>query len=243
MQIRPVAPSSALVMTLALVLAACTSGSGESGSSDAPRTSQDQPGASAPAAPSSAPEPPSGGGGQDGSGIDWATVDLTTIDWATIDLRAIDWRAIEGNPTAENLSEDDSAVIESRINRGSATVIIGDTVYEPEYFLCASGHENTESDVYSFSTLTTFDIDGAQVDLQFGVRDPSGTGQTTGDGVEYELDIDAGAENLWAMVVDSVVIDGYTISVSGTWNDQRTPGVDEAIPGSLEAECGDTSRF
>lgn len=239
----------AATVTICLGMAACASGSDPSEAADAPPASQDQSGTIAPAAPSTAAEPPSGGGGggQNGSNIDWATVDLTTIDWATLDLSTIDWRAIEDNPTGEKLSEDDRAIIQSRLFPGSATVTIGDESGEGQSFLCASGHENTESDVYSFSSYTESELGGMRVRVGFDVRDESGTGQTSGDAT-FELQIiDVRLQNpdiSWAMTsAESVTIDGRNVSVSGLFDDLLTDDVVEAIPGSLNGECGDTSRM
>jgi hypothetical protein len=250
-QIRSGGRSATLAATLAasLVLAGCASGPVASGTGAASPQSQDQPQASAPAAaPSTAAGPPSGGGGQDGSNIDWATVDLTTIDWATMDLGTVDWVAIEDNPTAENLSADDQALIRSRLDPGRATVELGDQTAETQtLFLCASGHENTRSDVYSFTSYTELELAGMRVRVAFDVRDESGTGQTSGD-VVYEMQIVdvniRSPEVHWQMTeAESVTIDGRTVSVSGTFDDLLTGSVVEEVLGSLKGDCGDTSRF
>lgn len=171
----------------------------------------------------------------------------TTIDWATIDMATVDWRAIEANPTIEDVSDEDVALIQSRVDPGSATVTLGAETGEGQSFLCAAGHENTESDVYSFSSYTESELGGMRVRVGFDVRDESGTGQTSGD-VTYELQIiDVSLQNpniSWAMTsADSVTIDGRNVSVSGLFDDLLTDDVVEAIPGSLEGECGDTSRM
>lgn len=185
----------------------------------------------------------------DVSGVDWATVDLTTIDWATADLRQVDWRVIGDNPTASDLSEEATALIRSRTNPGRATLTIGDQVYEFDRFDCASGHENTESETYSFTTNSFGEFDGVRTQMQFDVADPSTTGQTAGEGVRYGVSIsDIGDfENPridWSMAdAVSVSIDGYELSVSGTFDDGLTEGVFEEIAGTLEGECSDMSRF
>jgi hypothetical protein len=241
--------SVAIVATLALtlVLAACASGGSSSSSADAPPASQGQPDATTPEGPTMTARPPSGDGGQDGSNIDWATVDLTTIDWASMDMSTVDWQAIEDNPTAENVSAEDLALIQSRVDQGSATVSLGDETGEGQSFLCASGHENTESDVYSFTSYTEVELGGMRVRVAFDVRDESGSGQTSGD-VEYEsqiIDVNIQSPELhWEMTaVNSVTIDGRSVSMSGSFDDLLTDDVVEAVAGSLVGECGDTSRF
>jgi hypothetical protein len=85
--------------------------------------------------------------------------------------------------------------------------------------------------------------------MQFTIEDPSGSGQTEGEGVRSRIDFDDvdDFENpaiTWSMrEADSVAIDGYDVSVSGTFDDGTTEGVIEEIGGSLEAECSDQSRF
>lgn len=191
-----------------------------------------------------APGPPT-----DVSGVDWATVDLTTIDWATVDLRQVDWRVIGDNPSASNLSEEATALIQARTNPGRATLTIGDQVFEFDRFDCASGHENTESETYSFTTNSFEEFDGVRTQMQFDVADPSSTGRTAGEGVRYGISFnDIGDfENPsidWSMSeADSVSIERYELSVSGTFDDDLTEGVFEEIAGTLEAECSDMSRF
>lgn len=241
----PKSATSSLTLLLTLSLAACGSSASEpegatSGAS-APASEAEPPESAA----ASAPEP----GGQDGSDIDWATVDLTTIDWGAIDLRTVDWQAAQDNPTAQGLSAEQQSLISSRLNRGSATLTIGDQVYEFESFDCASGHENTQSSTFSFTTNSIQQFDGTNTQMQFTVEDPTSTGQTEGEGVIHRIDFDdiSDFENpsiAWTMSeADSVSIDGYDISVSGTFDDGTTSGVIDAIPGSLEAVCSDMSRF
>ncbi len=236
-------------MAMALILAACASDGGaadptsDSPSADAPMS---EPAATAPsvADETSAPEPRT-----DVSGVDWATVDLTTIDWATVDMRQVDWDAIGDNPTVESLDETAIDLIRSRRSPGHATLTIGDEVFDFDNFDCASGHENTESERYSFTTNSFGEFDGVRTQMQFTVADESSTGQVEGEGVRHRIsfnDIDD-FENPsidWSMgETDSVSIDGYDLSVSGTFNDGLTEGISEDIPGTLEAECSDVSRF
>ncbi len=239
----------AAAIALVLILAACASDGGaadptpDSPSAGAPMS---EPAAAEPsvADETTAPEPRT-----DVSGVDWATVDLTTIDWATVDMRQVNWRVIGDNPTASELSEEAIAHIRSRRNPGHATLTIGDQVFEFDNFDCASGHENTESDTFSFTTNSFGEFDGVRTQMQFTVSDESSTGQTEGEGVRHRISFDDidDFENPsidWSMGgADSVSIDGYELSVSGTFNDGLTEGVTEEIPGTLEAECSDESRF
>lgn len=234
---------------LGLMLAACASGGATSSATSNPPAS-DAPMAESPtaeprtAAESSAPE-----AGADGGDVDWATVDLTTIDWSTVDLRTVDWPAAEANPSAENLGEEVGQIIQSRLNPGHATLVIGDETFEFDSFDCASGHDNTQSTTFSFTTNSFGQFDGVRTQMQFTIDDPSGTGQTEGEGVRHRItfdDIDD-FENpsiSWYMrEAGSLSQDGYELSVSGTFDDGLTEGAVEEIPGSLEAECSDMSRF
>jgi hypothetical protein len=134
-------------------------------------------------------------------------------------------------------------------NRGSATLTIGDQVYEFGTFDCASGHENTESDVFSFTTNSFQEFDGVRTQMQFTAYDPTSTGRTEGEGVVHEIALDdiSNFEDpsiSWSMdAAESVSIDGHEVSVSGTFVDGLTEAVNEALPGTLEAVCSDGSRF
>lgn len=199
-----------------------------------------------------APEPdnaqPDPSGSIDGSDIDWATVDLTTIDWANIDMNTIDFQAISANPTAANLTEDTSKLIASRIFQGSATLTIGDEVWEFDNFVCAFGHDNTESDVYSFTSNSFGEhSDGTRVQMQANVRNQSGDGRVEGDGLTHETfvndieDFDNPAVDWEMNAPTGLTIDGNFVMVEGLFDDGRTDG-DDAVAGTLEAECGTTSR-
>jgi hypothetical protein len=230
----------AAAVAVALALAACASDTPSDATSDAPSESiSDTPVSQSPEAePSAAGEPPAGGPPIDGTDIDWATVDLTTIDWNTIDLRTIDWVAIRANPTAENLGDDARQSIQSRLNPGRATLIIGEERFEFGSFDCASGHDNTESTTFSFTTNSFEEFDGVRTQMQFTIEDPSGSGQTEGEGVRSRIDFDDvdDFENpaiTWSMrEADSVAIDGYDVSVSDVdhFLADRTP-IDHLVEG------------
>lgn len=187
-------------------------------------------------------------GGQDGSDIDWASVDLTTIDWETIDMRTVDYEAIVDNPTAANLSEETQALVNSRLNPGRATLTIGDMSWEFDNFLCAVGTESTESSVYTLTTNTFADMDGTRVQIQATIRDDSEQGRLVGDGLVHEVQVDdiSDFENPsveWRMRgSEGVTIDGYELFAEGTFDDGLTLD-DEALPGTLVGTCGDQSRI
>lgn len=184
---------------------------------------------------------------QDGSGVDWATVDLTTIDWANIDMNSIDFQAISNNPTAADLTQETQELIASRIDPGSATLTIGDQTWEFDSFLCAFGHEATQSDVYSFSSDSRGMHEGAQVQMQANIRDESGQGRYEGADLDHEVfiqdisDFENPSISLHMNAPEGIVIDGNAVTAEGTFDDQLTPEAEE-IPGTLEATCGTTSR-
>ena len=230
-----------------IVVAACGSSGGPSGDTSAPGSAA--PGAPATqAAPDAGPtDAPPGGPAQDPTGIDWATVDLTTIDWATMDMSRVDWAVIGENPTARDLDAATLQLIQSRTNPGRATLTIGDDVWEFDDFVCAFGHENTESDTYSFTTDSRGEVDGVRVQMQATIADDSSTGRVEGSGTSHQISVNdiSDFENpsvAWSLSgPDAIRIDGYDITAEGTFDDRLTPER-EAIPGSLEATCGDMSR-
>ena len=242
-------PTLPAALLLAAALAACGGGAPEATDAESASTPMSDASAGAPTDPTVADATTAAEPRTDVSGVDWATVDLTTIDWATVDLRQVDWRVIGDNPTSRDLSEEAIALMSSRANPGHATLTIGDQVFEFDRFDCASGHENTESETYSFTTNSFGEFDGVRTQMQFTVSDESSTGQTEGEGVRHRINFnDVGDfENPsidWDMRdTDSVSIDGYELSVSGAFDDGLTEGVIEEIAGTLEAVCSDMSRF
>jgi hypothetical protein len=189
-----------------------------------------------------APEP-----SQDASQIDWATVDLTTIDWETIDMSQVDFTAIQENPTAANLEAETVSLIGSRMNPGSATLTIGDQTWEFDSFLCAFGHDATQSDVYSFSSDTRGDHEGVRVQVQANIRDSSGAGRFEGADLSHDVFI-TDVTNLGNPIIDlsfnapeGIRIDGNDLTAEGQFDDKLTEEI-EAIPGTLVARCGDGSR-
>ncbi|HEY3428367.1 MAG TPA: hypothetical protein VGK83_06830 [Acidimicrobiia bacterium] len=185
---------------------------------------------------------------QGASEIDWATVDLTTIDWATIDMSQVDHTAIRENPTASNLDDETIALIGSRMNPGSATLVIGDQTWEFDSFLCAFGHGATQSDVYSFSSDARGDHEGARVQMQANIRDESGEGRYEGADLTHQVyieDIDnfsSPSINFEFTGPEGITIEGNTLTADGLFDDQLTTDTIEEIPGNLDATCGDGSR-
>lgn len=241
-------------LVMCVILTACGSGSssdttrpGDAASSvdtTSPSTATTAPPDTAPGTTTSVEPTPS----QDAGQIDWATVDLTTIDWATIDMNLIDFEAIRDNPTAADLDEETTSLIQSRMDPGHATLTIGDQTYEFETFLCAFGHDATQSSVYSFSSDTRGQVGEAQVQMQANIRDESGQGRYEGDGLTHEVfiadisDFENPSISFEMNAPDGIVIDGNDVTAEGNFDDQLTEGTIEEIPGTLDATCGTASR-
>ncbi len=137
---------------------------------------------------------------------------------------------------------------------GSATLTIGDESWDFTGFMCAFGNEQTQSDVYSFSS-NAFGVhsSGARVQMQANIRDASGQGRYEGDGVVYEISLDdiEDFENpsvTWsssnselfpgAGSGDAVVtIDGQHVTAHGKFDDGTTDSV-EMVAGTLDGTCG-----
>lgn len=230
-----------LAVTLTLAASACATETPESELGTV---------ASRPAATTASPALPPGSSGteSDTGSIDWATADLTKIDWATIDMSTVDYRAIRDNPTIADLDADTTALIGSRMNRGSATLTIGDQVWEFSTFACVQGHDNTRSDTFSFTTNSFESFEGVRTQMQVTIEDRSGTGQVSGEETVHRVDfndIDDFEDPAidWSMSgdPDAVTIEGRTVTVEGLFNDDRTPATDENVPGTLEGTCSDDS--
>lgn len=193
----------------------------------------------------------------DGSATDWATVDLTTIDWASIDVSTVDFAAVEENPTIENLDAETVSLIQQRYasevaggdgeaGSGEATLTIGAETWEFDDFVCAWGFQNTQSDVFSFTSnaFGTLD-DGTRTQLQLTIWDDTGTGALTGPGTEHEVtfdDIDNFEDPAvgWVMRGPEFTFDGAKISAEGEFVDNATRATQQ---GSFVGECGPGSLF
>jgi len=232
-----------------IVAAACGSSDGSPVGTSTPGSAASGVPATQPAAPAGqSPAAPPGGPAQDPSGIDWATVDLTTIDWTTMDMSQVDWAVIGDNPTARNLDSATLQLMQSRSDPGRATLTIGDEVWEFDGFVCAFGHENTQSSTYSFTTDSRGEFDGVRVQMQATIADDTSQGRFEGSGTTHRINMDdiSDFENPsigWAMGDPGTIrIDGNDVTAEGPFDDQLTELEREAIPGSLDARCGDMSR-
>ncbi len=127
----------------------------------------------------------------------------------------------------------------------SATVTIGDETWEFAQFRCAFGHENTQSDVYSFSSDARGQHStGAALQFQVDVRDQTGQGRLEGDGVVYEIHVTdisdfSNPAVAWESVsgMTTVTIDGDSVTAEGMFDDMLTDTMEE-VPGTVEATCG-----
>ena len=131
---------------------------------------------------------------------------------------------------------------------GSATLVVGDTTYDFDSFVCAFGYENTQSDTFSFSSNYIGEIDGVRVQMQLDVEDPTGGDQLMGDAVTqtiYVDDIDD-FENPAISLSSSqltATFNGDDISAEGTfWDAVNDPGGATELPGTFTATCGAGSR-
>ncbi len=236
----------ATTVITAMLLAACGGNEATTGPTQASTAASEA--AAIGSAPAQAPSSTDAKPPPDISNVDWATVDLTTIDWATIDLREVDWTAISDNPTVSDLPKETIDLITSRLDPGSATLTVGDQTYEFDNFVCAFGHDATESSTYSFTTDSRGEFDGVRVQMQATIEDPATQGRYSGPDVIQRIDVNdiSDFENPsvgWYMQsTDGIQVDGYSVTAEGTFDDQTTPLEKEQIPGTLEATCGDESR-
>ncbi|MGA7272320.1 MAG: hypothetical protein WB239_14710 [Acidimicrobiia bacterium] len=235
-----------------LILAACGSGAGEetspavaaspSSTTTLAQTNDTQSATSTEAEPATTSAPAAN---QDLSSVDWATVDLTTIDWANIDMSQVDWSAISDNPTATNLDKATIDLIQSSLDPGNATLTVGDETFEFDNFLCAFGHDATESDVYAFSSNSFGEYQGTRVQMQANIRDEAGQGRFEGPDLTHEVfvqdveDFENPAVDIEMFAPEGITIDGDTVTAEGTFENKLTS---EQLSGSLQATCGDQSR-
>ncbi len=173
----------------------------------------------------------------DVSGVDWATVDLTTIDWERIDLDDVDFAATESNPTAEQVSEADLAVIQERMaaqfGSGAATLTIGDNTWELEGFQCAFESSGVLNDGRTLGTNLMDEIDGTRVQMQIDVES-DGTAQFTLDDLD---DFENPSISYLEMTDITVTVDGNTVRAEGGVTDEAS-GTFDVLPMTFEGECG-----
>lgn len=134
---------------------------------------------------------------------------------------------------------------------GSATLTIGSETWEFDSFGCAFGYDATQSEVYSFSSSAFGEhSSGARVQMQADIRDDSGQERLEGEGVIYEVyitdieDFEDPAVD-WEAIgpADQIIvrIDGDRVTAEGEFDDLRTDLEIEAVPGTLDATCGNQS--
>jgi hypothetical protein len=131
---------------------------------------------------------------------------------------------------------------------GSATLVVGDTTYEFDNFVCAFGYDNTQSETFSFSSNFIGEVDGVRVQMQLDVEDPTGGDQLTGDAVTQRIYVDdiEDFENPAISLSSSqltATFDGDDITAEGTfWDAVNDPGRTTELPGTFTATCGAGSR-
>jgi hypothetical protein len=181
-----------------------------------------------------------GGGRVDASGIDWATVDLTTIDWANIDLADLDLRAIEDNPTVDQISEADRAIIGERMaaqfGTGSVSLTIADRSWEFDGFQCAFESSGVLRDGVVLGTNLFAEVEGVRIQLQIDAYD-DGTAQFTMDDID---DFENPSVSYLETTDIEVDVDGNTVTGSGDVTDQASANFD-VVPMTFEGECGPDS--
>jgi hypothetical protein len=176
----------------------------------------------------------------DASGIDWATVDLTTIDWANIDLADVDFGATESNPTVDQVSDADIAIIQERMaaqfGSGAATLTIGDNTWELEGFQCAFESSGLLNDGRTLGTNLIDEIDGVRIQMQIDVE-ADGTAQFTLDDID---DFENPSISYLETTDIEVTVDGNTVRAQGDVADETSENFD-VVPMTFEGECGPDS--
>lgn len=130
---------------------------------------------------------------------------------------------------------------------GSATLTIGDKVYEFDNYYCAEGIENTRNDSVPFSSGAFGEVEGSRAQLDASMYDPEGRDSMDAEGVKFSVtlnDIDDFENPVvdWtdAFFVDEPPVfsyDGDTLRIEAMFDDELTEEM-EQIPGVLEATCG-----
>lgn len=176
----------------------------------------------------------------DVSGIDWATVDLTTIDWANVDLDDVDFAAIESNPTVDQVSDADLAIVQERMaaqfGSGAATLTIGDNTWDLEGFQCAFESSGVLNDGRTLGTNLMDQIDGVRIQMQIDVE-ADGTAQFTLDDID---DFENPSISYLETTDIAVTVDGNTVRAEGDVTDEAS-GNSEVVPMTFEGECGPDS--
>lgn len=129
----------------------------------------------------------------------------------------------------------------------AATVRIGDETWELPNVACRSRTDGSSP----FSLAASIGLIGlglSELSLYVDIRDDDGEGRQTGDGVVHQVALTEGpltAPTLSRLGASdsgemTITIDGPRVTATGTYDDRLTADVVEAVPGTVEAECGTT---
>ena len=130
---------------------------------------------------------------------------------------------------------------------GSATLTIGDQVYEFDNYYCAEGAENTRNDSIPFSSGAFGEVEGSRAQLDASMYDSERRDNMEADGVSFSVslnDIDdfenpvvSWSDSFFADEPPVFDYDGSTLRIEAVFDDELTDEM-EQIPGVLEATCG-----
>lgn len=142
-----------------------------------------------------------------------------------------------GSSSSDTTEEQSNGDGDVSVGAGSAIVTVNGQTWEYASYLCATGYENTSSDVYSFSSTSFTTVDGETIQVLVDVRDETGEDRVSGEGVVYEItvfDTENGTVDIQTSSTEDVTITDTTVSAEGTFTD--FDGVDHSI--KIEATCG-----
>ena len=151
-------------------------------------------------------------------------------------------------PESSPLNTDSADQAAPNSASGSVTLVVGDTTYEFDDFVCAFGYDNTQSETFSFSSNYIGEVDGVRVQMQLDVEDPTGGDQLMGDAVTQRIYVDdiEDFENPAISLSSSqltATFDGDDIAAEGTfWDAVNDPGRTTELSGTFTATCGAGSR-
>ncbi len=172
----------------------------------------------------------------------------TSEDAMTTETTEGDTAGTEEDPEQTGDDEESEGAVAGPGGGGSATLTIGDMVYEFDNYYCVSGADTGNSRV-SFSSGAMGEVDGVRVQLDASIQDPSEQGMTEGEGTLHSVTLDdiedfEDPSVSWAAVTGFVgapswvvVSDGSTVTVEAAFDDGTTDEIEE-VPGTLEASCG-----
>lgn len=131
---------------------------------------------------------------------------------------------------------------------GTATLTIGDQVYEIDGVGCIFSAEEAQNPDFPFNLSGFGEVDGHRAQLNADIYDPSGEERTEGEGVSHNIsyvDIDdfenptvdwTDVGGLLGSSETVLTIDGKHVSGTGVFDDGRTDEF-EQIEGTLEVDC------